>query len=464
MKVCLLPLNPWSIHAYEFRCMIKQIPEMESGNFGETMATEGERIREIYSNYFTPALHLYWPIAVKRGEGIYVESTEGKRYMDFSSGLAVLNIGHRHPRVIEAVETQMGRYIHTGGVYYGGIVAEAAERIVSITPPGLDVLFFGNSGAEAVEGALKAARFVTGRQGIIAFLGGFHGRTLGALSVTSSSARYRKNYNPLLPSVFHSPYPTCFRCPFGSLPEKCELKCFSYLEKILRHQIDPAEVAACIIEPMLGEGGYCPAPSGFLQKLRSLCDEHGILLIFDEVQSGVGRTGNWFAAGHYGVIPDLITIAKGIASGLPLSAVVGRREIMERWPEGAHGTTFGGNPVSCAASLATIDVIEDYALLQSSRQMAQKAMRRLRIMAGNYPSIGDVRGIGPMIGIEFVKEGDAPDLEACEKVMEYCIENGLILINCGPDRNVIRLIPPLITEENELDRGISILEEGVSKL
>ena len=428
------------------------------------MATEEETIREIYSNYFTPALHLYWPIAIRRGKGIYVESTEGKKLMDFSSGLAVLNIGHRHPRVIEAVEVQMGKYLHTGGVYYGGIVAEAAERVVSITPPGIDMLFFGNSGAEAVEGALKAARFVTGRQGIIAFLGGFHGRTLGALSVTSSSARYRKNYHPLLPSVVHSLYPTCYRCPFGSLPEKCGHKCFSYLENLFKHQIDPCEVAACIIEPVLGEGGYVPAPSDFLRKLRTLCDEYGILLIFDEVQSGMGRTGNWFAAGHYGVIPDLITIAKGIASGFPLAAVVGKREIMERWPEGAHGTTFGGNPVSCAASLATIAVIEENALLEVSRRMAERAMRRFKIMAGYSPSVGDVRGIGPMIGIEFVKERGEPDRKACEKIMEYCLENGLILINCGPERNVIRFIPPLITNEDELDRGITILEEGVSNL
>ena len=428
------------------------------------MATEGERIREIYSNYFTPALHLYWPIAVRRGEGIYVESTEGKRYMDFSSGLAVLNIGHRHPRVIESVEAQMGKYLHTGGVYYGGIVAEAAERIVSITPPGLDMIFFGNSGAEAVEGALKAARFVTGRQGIIAFLGGFHGRTLGAVSVTTSSAMYRKNYHPLLPSVFHSPYPLCFRCPFGLSPDKCGIKCFSCLENILSNQIDPGEVAACIIEPVLGEGGYSPAPTEFLRRLRALCDDHGIYLIFDEVQSGMGRTGNWFAAAHYGVIPDLITVAKGIASGFPLSAVVGKRGIMERWPEGAHGTTFGGNPVSCAASLATIDVIDEDALLEKSRRMAERAMRRLRIMAGYSPSIGDIRGIGPMIGIEFVSKGGEPDRESCERVMEYCIQNGLILINCGPDRNIIRLIPPLITEEDELDKGITILEEGISKL
>jgi len=428
------------------------------------MTSEGDAILEIYEKRFTPALHVYWPIAIKRGEGIYVESTEGKRYMDFSSGLAVLNIGHNHPRVIDAAKSQLDEYIHTGGVYHSGIAAKAADRLVSVTPPGLDMLFFSNSGAEAVEGALKVARFVTGRQGIISFCGGFHGRTLGAVSVTTSSARYRKRYHPLLPSIYQSPYPTCFRCPLRLSPDTCGEACFNSLEEIFRHQIEPQEVAACIMEPVLGEGGYHPAPHEFLRKLRRLCDDHGIILIFDEVQSGMGRTGNWFAACHYGVTPDIITIAKGIASGFPLSAVVGKSELMEQWPEGAHGTTFGGNPVSCAAALATIAAIEEEDLLARSERIALRSMRRLKIMAGYSPALADIRGIGPMIGIEFVNESGAPDSVACNRVLEYCLANGLILINCGPERNVIRFIPPLITGEEELDRGISILEEGVTSL
>jgi 4-aminobutyrate aminotransferase len=256
--------------------------------------------------------------------------------------------------VIDAVRVQLNKYLHTGCVYYSETVASAAERLISVTPAGLDMLFFSNSGAEAVEGALKLARFVAARQGIISFTGGFHGRTLGAVSVTTSTAKYRNRYHPLLPSVYHSPYPYCFRCPFRLKQDNCDCACFDFLEDILKRQINPEEVAACIIEPVLGEGGYFPAPPIFLRKLRNLCDRHGIMLIFDEVQSGMGRTGSWFAASHYEVTPDIMTVAKGIASGLPLSAVVATKRIMEKWPAGAHGTTFGGNPMACAASLATI--------------------------------------------------------------------------------------------------------------
>ncbi|HEX9080520.1 MAG TPA: aminotransferase class III-fold pyridoxal phosphate-dependent enzyme, partial [Desulfuromonadaceae bacterium] len=327
------------------------------------MARQEEIITK-YTKYFTPALHLYWPVAIARGHGAYVEGVDGRRYLDFSSGLAVLNIGHSHPRVLEAVKAQLESHVHTGGVYYSGVVADAAERLVSVTPPGLDMLFFSNSGAEAVEGALKLARFVTGRPGIIAFTGAFHGRTLGAVSVTTSTARYRNRYHPLLPGVFHAPSPSCFRCPYGSARDSCETACFENLLELLKRQISPEEVAACIIEPVLGEGGYYPAPAAFLKRLRRLCDEHGILLIFDEVQSGMGRTCSWFAADHYGIAPDVMTVAKGIASGFPLSAVVAKRELMEKWPSGAHGTTFGGNPVSCAASLATIAAIQEERLLE----------------------------------------------------------------------------------------------------
>jgi 4-aminobutyrate aminotransferase len=426
-----------------------------------------EAQREIvkrYENCFTPALHLYWPVVIERGEGAYVKATDGRRYLDFSSGLAVLNIGHSHPRVLDAVRMQIDRYVHTGGVYYSETVASAAECLISITPPGLDMLFFSNSGAEAVEGALKLARFVSGRQGIISFTGGFHGRTLGAISVTTSTAGYRNRYHPLLPSIYQSPYPYCFRCPFQRTPDSCECACFEYLNNILQRQIGPEDVAACIIEPVLGEGGYSPAPPVFLRKLRELCTEHGILLIFDEVQSGMGRTGNWFAANHYGITPDIMTIAKGIASGFPLSALVSTREIMEKWLPGAHGTTFGGNPVSCAASLATINVIEEEKLLDKSRLLANRAMVRLNRIAGINPAIGDVRGIGLMIGIEFVTEAGAPNREACQKVLDFCLAKGLIMINCGPERNIIRFIPPLTTTLAQLDTAMTILEEGAMSI
>lgn len=410
---------------------------------------------------FTPALHIYHPLAIRGGEGSWVIDREGKRYLDFATGIAVLNIGHDHPRVRERVSRQLERYVHTGGIYYNDTTVEAAELLTSVTPHGLDMLFFSNAGAEAVDGALKLARFVTGRQGIIAFSGAFHGRTLGAVSVTTSSARYRSRYHPLLPSVFHAPYPHCFRCPLGLRPESCSLACFQALEQMLRHLIRPEEVAAILIEPVLGEGGYAPAPLEFLERLRRLCDEQGSLLIFDEVQSGMGRTGEWFAAQRYGVTPDVMTVAKGIASGFPLSAVVARRRIMEQWPCGAHGTTFGGNPVACAAAIATMETIRDERLLPRCRELGERAMARLREMQGRRPLIGDVRGMGLMIGVELVELDGTPAAGACERLMSWCRERGLLLINCGPDQNVLRLVPPLTLSDDELERALSLIDEGL---
>jgi 4-aminobutyrate aminotransferase len=413
---------------------------------------------------FTPALHLYYPLTIARGDGVYVEATDGRRYLDFSSGLAVLNIGHRHPRVQAAVLAQLDRFVHTGGVYYNETSVVAAERLLSVTPAGLDMLFFSNSGAEAVEGALKLARFVTNRQGIISFTGAFHGRTLGAVSVTTSSARYRKKYHPLLPSVYQAPYPHCFRCQFNPGEGECRMSCFAYLEHLLSRVVAPDEVAAVIIEPVLGEGGYAPAPKRFLQELRNLCSRHGILLIFDEVQTGMGRTGEWFAADYYGVVPDILAVAKGIASGFPLSAVVAARPVMERWEQGAHGTTFGGNPVSCAAAIATIDAISAEHLLEHGRTLGAVAFERLRLCARDNPVVGDIRGPGLMIGIELVDAQGNPNSSACNRVLEYCLERGLILIGCGLERNVIRFLPPLTVTAAELDQGLSILGEAIGSL
>lgn len=410
---------------------------------------------------FTPALHLYHPLAIEEGEGSWVTDREGKRYLDFATGIAVLNIGHNHPRVRERVARQLERFVHTGGIYYNDTTVEAAELLTSITPAGLDMLFFSNAGAEAVDGALKLARFVTGRQGIVAFSGAFHGRTLGAVSVTTSSARYRSRYHPLLPSVYHAPYPHCYRCPLGLRPESCSLACFRALEEMLRRLIRPDEVAAVLIEPVLGEGGYAPAPFEFLRLLRRFCDEHGILLIFDEVQSGMGRTGEWFAAQRYGVTPDVMTVAKGIASGFPLSAVVATRRIMEQWPCGAHGTTFGGNPVACAAAIATIETIRDERLLPRCRELGERAMAQLRGMQEQRPLIGDVRGMGLMIGVELVEPDARPATDACQRLLEYCRQRGLLIINCGPDQNVIRLVPALTIADDELEQALSILDEGL---
>ena len=413
------------------------------------------------SRVFTPAFHFYHTIAIEQGQGCRITDVEGNSYLDCASGLGALNIGHNHPRVMAAVSRQLSRFCHTGGVYYNETTLAAAELLTSITPAGLDRLFFSNSGAEAVEGAVKLARYVTGRQGIIAFGGAFHGRTLGALSLTSSNARYRDRYAPLLPSVYHAPYPHCFHCPFDCKESGCKLECLGYLEEMLRRYVSPQEVAAIIIEPVLGEGGYVPAPAEFLKGLRRLCDEHGILLIFDEVQSGMGRCGDWFAAQLYGIAPDILTVAKGIASGFPLSAVVARSDLMEQWPTWAHGTTFGGSPLSCAAAIATIEVIRDDGLLARCRELGGATMDRLRAFQEHHPLVGDVRGRGLMIGVELVAPDGQPDSAACGEVLEECLQQGLIVINCGPERNIIRFIPPLTISDGELGQALDILEQAI---
>jgi 4-aminobutyrate aminotransferase len=409
----------------------------------------------------TPALVIHTDIIARKAEGIYVEDINGDRYMDFTSGLATTNTGHNHPAVVEAIRNQAGDLLHSGGIFYHKQLAELPERLKKITPPGLDMFFFSNSGAEAVEGALKLARFYTGRQGIIAFTGAFHGRTFGAATLTTSNIRYRKKYQPLLPSVYHSPYPYCYRCWFGMKPETCGLECYEYLERLFTQYIPADEVACIIIEPVLGEGGYVVPPVSFMARLRNLCDRWGILLIFDEVQSGMGRTGRWFASGHAGIYPDIMTIAKGIASGMPLSAVVSQKKIMMEWPPGAHGTTFGGNPVSCAAAIATIEVIEKEGLLQNAAKVGSAAMKRLESMQESCPAIGDIRGLGLMIGMEFVKDGKEPYTEGVKNILSYCLDKHLLLVECGMDKNIIRLAPPLIITGDEMDRGLDIIEDAV---
>jgi 4-aminobutyrate aminotransferase len=412
---------------------------------------------------FTPASHHYYPIAIGSGRGTAIISLEGRRYLDFTSGLAVLNIGHNHPRVMEAVRSQLECYIHSGGIYYSEATVAAAEELVSITPQGLDMLFFSNSGAEAVEGALKLARYTSGRQAIISCTGAFHGRTMGALSVTSSSAAYRRRYHPLLPSVYQVGYPACFNCPCGLTPDACGTRCLEQITRLFERQVPPEEVCAFIIEPFLGEGGYYPAPAAYLQGLRAICDAYGILLIFDEVQSGIGRTGKWFCCEHAGVVPDILTLGKAVASGFPLSAVVAGRELMQQWDQGAHGTTFGGNPVSCAAARATLQAIRDEGLLAASLAAGSRALSYLQGLASRDPRIGEVRGTGCMIGVEFVDAAGAPDGPLCARLLERCLAKGLILIGCGLSRNVARFIPPLNVTSEELEEALEIFAEVLAE-
>lgn len=412
----------------------------------------------------TPALVIHSNLLVRRASGVWLEDEEGRRVLDFTSGLATANTGHCHPRVVEAVVLQAEHLLHAGCMFYHEPLLGLASALTRITPPGLDRFFFSNAGAEAVEGAIKLARFHTGRQGVLAFAPSFHGRTLGALSLTASTSRHRRGYGPLLPSVFHAPYPYCYRCPVGKSRSTCELACWQHLEWLFRHLVPPEEIACAVVEPVLGEGGYVVPPAEFLRQLRALCDRWGILLVFDEVQSGMGRTGRWLAGEHFDVVPDVLTLAKGIASGLPLSAVVSRPEVMDRWPPGAHGTTFGGNPVSCAAALATVAVIEEEGLLANASHLGEVALERLREMQARHPSLGDVRGLGLMIGVELVRDGREPWPEAVQRILEDCLDEGLLLLECGAHKNVLRLAPPLVVGEEELLRGLGILEAAVARV
>jgi len=426
--------------------------------------TEDDRLVQRGLAALAPASHHYYPVSIARGEGTVVISKDGRRFLDFSSGLAVLNVGHNHPRVIAAAREQMEKFVHTGGIYYNETTVAAAEELLSVTPPGLDMLFFGNSGAEAVEGALKLARYTSGRQAIVSCTGAFHGRTLGALSMTSSSSAYRRRYHPLLPSVYQVSYPACFICPCGLTPEACGNRCLEEVTRLFERQIPPEEVCAIILEPFLGEGGYFPAPRNYLKGLRAICDQYGILLIFDEVQSGVGRTGTWFCCEQAGVRPDIMTVAKAIASGFPLSAVVASKELMRRWDPSSHGSTFGGNPVSCAAAMATLQVIREEGLLEAANGVGSRLISCLQELALQNPSIGQVRGMGCMIGVEFVDEAGVADGRLCQNLIDECLAKGLIIIGCGLKRNVARLIPPLNVTSQELGEALGIFAKALTEL
>lgn len=421
------------------------------------MSSISKRVR----NVVTPTLGWDSDLVALRSDGLRVKCDDGKTYLDFASGVAVLNIGHRPKRVVAAVHKQVDTFIHSGCVFMYESIADLGERMARICPGDIDMFFFSNSGAEAVEGSIKLAKYVTNRQGIIAFRGAFHGRTLGCVSLTSSNAKYRKHYHPLLPSIYRVPFPYAYRCPLGHSPDECADESLAALDTVFRHEIYPEEVAAIIIEPVQGEGGYVPAPKRLLQGLRKRCDEHGIMLIFDEVQSGFGRTCKWFASEHSGVVPDVMAVAKGIASGFPLSAVCAPKKIMKQWTTSAHGTTFGGNPVSCAAAAATIETIEKDRLLEKSAALSVHVFKRLRDMQRKYPAIGDVRGLGFMIGIELVGDRKAPDADLTKRTLAGCKKRGLVLIPCGINGNTIRFIPPLICTPKEMDYALDILDASL---
>ena len=354
-----------------------------------------------------PSLAQDWPMlpAVK-AEGVYLYTADGRRYLDFTSGIAVTNVGHNHPKVLAASIEQMKQFSHSAvGITLHEPLLRLTQVLPEVMPEGMEMFFFGNSGAEAVEGAIKMARYVTGRPGIISFMGSFHGRSYGAASVTAVKAKYRKHLEPLVPGVYFAEYPYPFRCPFGSDPEQVLAWSLDSIQKIFDRFILPEEVAAILVEPVQGEGGYIVPPAGFLPALREICDQHGILLIVDEIQSGFGRTGQMFASQVFGVRPDIMSVAKGIANGFPMSATVSSRKLMSQWLAGSHGTTFGGNPVACAAALAVQEVIKEENLLENCRKMGKKMLDRFQEFAKQYPIIGEARGLGLMLALEFVVPG-----------------------------------------------------------
>jgi 4-aminobutyrate aminotransferase len=376
-------------------------------------------------------------VVAVRGEGSWLWDADGRRYLDFGSGIAVTNTGHCHPRVVAAITEQAATLIHTSVVAHPTGMIRLAERLAGLVPFMAEPqVFFCNSGAEAVDGSLKLARKVTGKPGVIAFRRAFHGRTLAATSLTTAKGKYREGYEPLLPAVTIAPY--------GDLDG---------LDELFTLQAPGANIGAMIVEPVLGEGGYVVPPVAWLAGLRERCDRHGILLIFDEVQTGVGRTGRPFAAETFGVAPDVILFAKGIASGLPLGGIIAPRDLMDRWPTGSHGSTFGGNPVSCAAALATLDVLDDEGCYDRARRLGRIAVERLGRLASEGPGAGpvDVRGVGLMIGVELA------DKDTAEAVQARCLDEGLIVLLCGPEENVLRLIPPLTIADDEFEEGLDIL-------
>jgi 4-aminobutyrate aminotransferase len=391
-------------------------------------------------------------------------SVDGRRYLDFASGIAVTNLGHCHPDVLRAAHEQLDKLVHTSVVAHHQPAIELAERISALAPGKLDKIFFANSGAEAVEGAIKLARYVTGRSALVAFQGAFHGRTYGALSLTASKSYYRERYEPFLPGVYHVPYPYAYRNPSGPGDEATLKFVFDYIDEMLDTRVPPRNIAAFIVEPVLGEGGYVVPPAEFMPRLRKLCDQHGILLIADEVQSGYGRTGKMFACEQTGVVPDIMTLAKSIASGLPLSAIVASSKLMDQWEPAAHGSTFGGNPVSCAAGVATLEVFEREKILENATAKGAELIRRLRELKEKTPAIGDVRGLGLMVGIELVNQDGSPNKELQKKIRQVCLDSGMVVLSCGPHDNVLRLVPPLNISQEELDEGWEILSAAFQEV
>ena len=410
----------------------------------------------------SPSYTRSYPLVIARGEGATVEDVDGNVFLDCAAGIAVTATGHSHPEVVRAIVEQTQRFIHMSGTdFYYEPQVRLAEALAQVAPmPGPVRAFFGNSGTEAIEACIKLARYATGRNHLIAFLGGFHGRTLGSLSLTASKTIQRRGFGPLVPGVTHVPYATCYRCPVGARPESCSAECLDVLEhQVLVQLVSPDEIAAIVVEPIQGEGGYLVAPDQFLQRLRAIADTHGILLVVDEVQSGMGRTGRMFAIEHSGVKPDIVAIAKGVASGMPLGVALSRAELMT-WPPGAHASTFGGNPVACAAALETIRLLKDQ-LIRNAEKVGARLKEGLAALAASHALIGDVRGRGLMVGVELVRDRTTKEraIEERNAVVYEAFRRGLLILGAG--KNTVRFCPPLVLTAEQADTAVRLFDEAL---
>jgi 4-aminobutyrate aminotransferase len=408
----------------------------------------------------SPSYPRDYPFVMSHGKGAEVWDVDGNRFLDFAAGIAVCSTGHSHPAVVQAIKDAADKFLHISSDYWHEGQVRLAERLNELSPLKEPAMcFFAQSGTESVEAALKLARHTTGRGRFIGFLGGFHGRTMGSLSFTSSKYTQQKGFFPTMPGVTHVPYPNNYRPLFSGADQGQAV--LRYIEDVLFvHNVPASEVAAILIEPIQGEGGYLVPPDGFLEGLRELCDRHGILLIFDEVQSGIGRTGKMFAAQHWDIAPDIMTLAKGLGSGLPIGMVVAKRTVMQKWTRGAHGNTFGGNPLCCAAALATIDLVEREYLANAAR-VGRYFIERLQVFADKFSVVGEVRGKGLMIGMELVidRASKAPAKKLCDALITRAYHNGLILLSCG--QSTVRFMPPLVIDESDVDEALRLLDQSL---
>jgi 4-aminobutyrate aminotransferase len=418
--------------------------------------------RERDAELIAPAYSRYTDLVVDHALGAHLYTVDGRDVLDFGCGIGVTNLGHLHPAVVKAVHEQVDKLWHTSVTALHPKMIDAAAALVAITPDGLDQVFLNNSGAEAVESSIKLARRATGRTEIIAFTGGFHGRTYGAMTLTASKSKYRNGVGPFLPGVHHVRYPHCFRyCEHGT-GQPCPIARGDEIEHLFKTTVPSDTVAAIVVEPLQGEGGFVVPPLAFLPRLREICDEHGILLVCDEVQSGFGRTGRFFCVEHSGVRPDIMCVAKAFGNGLPIAGIVAKPSVMSAWHPGEHGTTYGGNAVACAAAVAVIETMRAERLPERAAALGKRVIGRLNSWTDRFAEVGDVRGLGLMIGIEFMRgRSPAPDIAA--NVQRRCVENDLLVLTCGIDDNVVRLLPPLTIGEDELDHGVDILERCIAE-